>query len=219
MGPVAKVSTVGVAGGHADPPKTATLESRLRDNVWDNDIAIGGGLITVFDIHALDAAIWVLRQRPLAAMGASRIGRTDPHGDAHDVTSVIYEYADGLTHEHSGIALPNGFKGELSCTLFAPTVYAVVNYWDKARFQPRGQEPLAATVENLYEAGAMRNIATFYENVTTDKFDNPTVSRAVDGALTCVLGREASLRRTRLTMEQIIAENKPAELDLSGLKA
>ncbi len=218
MGPLAKLATVGVCGGHDDPPKTATIESRLHSNVWDNDVAIGGGYINVFDIHAIDAAIWVARQRPVAAMGASRICRANPHGDSHDVCSVVYEYADGLIHEHSGVALPNGFHGELSCTIFAPTVYAVVNYWDKARFQPRGKEPFAAQVENLYEAGAKRNVATFYEDVTKGRFENSTVPRAVDGALTCILGREAGLRRGRLTMESLIGENKAIELDLSGLK-
>ena len=68
-----KIATVGVAGGHVDPPKTATIESRIRDNVWDNDIAISGSWINVFDIHAIDAAIWILGKRPIAAMGASRI--------------------------------------------------------------------------------------------------------------------------------------------------
>jgi hypothetical protein len=58
----------------------------------------------------------------------------------------------------------------------------------------------------------------FYENVTRGRCENQTVPRAVDGALTCILGREAGLRCTRLTMEALIAENKRIEVDLSGLK-
>ena len=108
LGKISKVSTVCVAGGRNDPPKTANIESRLQGLVWDNDVAIGGSYIVSYDIHALDAAIWVLGQRPVAAMGDSRICRANPHGDSHDVSSVIYEYADGLLHEHSGQALPNG---------------------------------------------------------------------------------------------------------------
>ena len=75
------------------------------------------------------------------------------------------------------------------------------------------------TVENLYEAGAARNIATFYGNVTEGRFDNPTVPRAIDGVLTSVLGREAAAHHTRLTMEQVIQENKKLEVNLRGLKA
>jgi hypothetical protein len=36
--------------------------------------------------------------------------------------------------------------------------------------------------------------------------------------LTCILGKEAAARGTRLTMEQILAENKRLEVDLAGLK-
>ena len=115
LGKLAKVSTVGVAGGRNDPPKTANIESRLQGLVWDNDRAIGGSFIVSFDIHAIDAAIWVLGRRPVAAMGASRICRVDPHGDSHDTCSVVYEYADGLIHEHSGLALPNAVPGDLTC--------------------------------------------------------------------------------------------------------
>jgi len=40
----------------------------------------------------------------------------------------------------------------------------------------------------------------------------------VDSALTCILGREAAARGTRLTMEQILAESKTLEVNLAGLK-
>ena len=75
----------------------------------------------------------------------------------------------------------------------------------------------AAPVENLYEAGAVRNIATFYKNVTEGHFQNETVQRSVDGVLACILGREAAARSIRLTWENLIKENKRLEVDLPGL--
>lgn len=42
--------------------------------------------------------------------------------------------------------------------------------------------------------------------------------RAVDSALACILGREAASRRVRLTMEELLKENKRLEVDLTGLK-
>ena len=74
-------------------------------------------------------------------------------------------------------------------------------------------------MENLYEAGAKRNIAAFYENVIQGRVDNPTCQRAVDGILPAILGREAASRHARITMEELIKENKRLEVDLSGLKA
>jgi predicted dehydrogenase len=218
LGKLAKVSTTGVAGGRNDPPKTANIESRLQGLVWDNDLAIGGSFIVSFDIHPIDAAIWVLGQRPVAAMGASRICRVNPHGDSHDACSVVYEYANGLIHEHSGQALPNGADGELSCRLFGQRGHAVVDYTRKARFHIRGQKEMTAEVVDLYAAGAKRNIASFYSDVTAGRLENPTVRRAMDGCLTCILGREAAFRHGRLTMDELLKENKRIEVDLSGLK-
>ena len=43
--------------------------------------------------------------------------------------------------------------------------------------------------------------------------------RAVDGVLTCVLGREAAARHAKLTMDELLKENKKLEVDLTGLKA
>jgi hypothetical protein len=51
------------------------------------------------------------------------------------------------------------------------------------------------------------------------RFENETARRAIDGVLTCVLGREAAARRTRLTMDELLKENKRLEVDLTGLKA
>ena len=40
----------------------------------------------------------------------------------------------------------------------------------------------------------------------------------MDSALATILGREAALRRTRLTMDQLLKENTHLEADLRGLK-
>ena len=220
LGKLAKIVTVGINGGRADPPKGANIESRLRNLVWDNDVAIGGSFVVSYDIHAIDAVMWVLGQRPLAAMGSSRICRTNPHGDSHDVCSLVYEYADGLIHEHSGLALPTRADDELSCKIYMSSAHAVINYWGRAHFHKRHKEPpFDRPVVDLYAAGAARNIASFYQAIAVGQCDNPTVRRAVDGCLTCILGREAAFRRGRLTMEELLKENRRVEADLSGLQA
>jgi hypothetical protein len=76
-----------------------------------------------------------------------------------------------------------------------------------------------AEVKNLYQAGAARNIARFHQAATAADFTNETVARSVDGALTTILGREAGLRRAKLTLQQVLAENHRQEVDLSGLKS
>ena len=219
LGKIAQVQTVGICNAFNDPPKTATIESRLRGLIWVNDIALGCDYIGNFDIHAIDAAIWALGQRPVSAVGSSRIARPDAHGDSHGVCSVVYEYADGLVHNHFGQGLHNNNTGELSAAIHGTEANALINYWGKAYVRGGGKHYGGGAVENLYLAGAERNIARFYRDVTECHFENATCKRAVDGVLACILGREAAARRVRLTMDELIGENKRLEADLTGLKA
>jgi myo-inositol 2-dehydrogenase / D-chiro-inositol 1-dehydrogenase len=217
IGDLLQVVTIGTSGGCGDPPKGATIEGRLQGLVWVNDIALGADYIGNFDIHALDAARWVLGRRPVAASGASRIRRPSAHGDSRDVCSVVYEYEDGLIQNH--LCQAYAASGELSCRLFGTKGSAFVNYWGDAWVKdPGGKALFTGKVENLYEAGAARNVASFHRNITTGRFENETVPRAVDGLLVSILGREAADRKTRLTMEDILKENKRADVDLGGLK-
>jgi len=217
LGQIVRVVTTGHGGPQKDPPKTATLESRLRELIWVNDVAMGCDYLGNFDIHAIDAALWVLGRRPVAATGASGIRRPDPHGDARDVCALIYDYADGLIHQHAGQALKNNNSGELSAAIHGTEANAFLTYWGKAFLRGGSSHYGGGAVENLYAAGAERNIARFYDEVTSGRFENDTCQRAVDGVLTCVLGYEAAARRTRLTMEALVKENRRMEVDLRGL--
>jgi predicted dehydrogenase len=218
FGKIVRVSTAGSFGHFPDPPRTATIESRLQKLVWVNDIALGGDYLGNYDIHAIDAALWALGERPIAASGHARIARLNPHGDSHDVVLLTYEYASGVLHDHTGNALKNYLPNELYCRLYGPTSNALLNYWNKATFRSF-EDGYSGDVENLYEAGVVRNIATFYRSITAGDFSNQTVPRAVDGALTCILGRIAGERHQRVTMEQILSENTALTVDLSGLKS
>ena len=217
VGKIVQLATVGIAHGSSDPPKTANLESRLQKLIWVNDIALGCDYIGNFDIHAVDAALWVMGERPVAAAGSCAIARPNAHGDAHGVCSVIYDYADGTVHNHFGQAMPDATDGALDCHVYGTTGNALISYWGKASLR-NGPGEYSGQVANLYQEGIVRNIATFYENVTQGRSENPTVRRAVDSALACILGREAASRRIRLTMDDLIKENKRLEVDLTGLK-
>jgi len=217
FGKTTRLVTSGICGGFSDPPRTANMESRLRNLVWVNDIAMGCDYLGNYDIHAIDAALWVLAERPIAASGTSRIARPNPHGDSHDVCTVLYEYKSGIVHDHIGQALKNFSGDDLSCRIYGQTGNAYLTYWGKPQFRSY-DDVFNGEVTNLYEAGVVRNIASFYQHVTEERFTNGTVPRAVDGALACVLGREAAGRRQRLTMEQVIKENHKLEVDLTGLK-
>ena len=105
VGKIVELSTVGVAHGSPDPPKTANLESRLQKLIWVNDICMGCDYIGNFDIHAVDAGLWVMGERPVAAAGSCELARPNAHGDSHGVCSVVYDYADSTVQNHFGVAM------------------------------------------------------------------------------------------------------------------
>lgn len=156
-------------------------------------------------------------ERPVAAAGSCEGARPNSHGDAHGVCSVIHDYADGTVKNHFGQGLPDATEGARDCHVYGTTGDPVISYSGRASRRSSPGE-YSGHVENLYEAGIVRNIATFCENVTQGRSENPTVRRAVDSALACILGREAASRRIRLTMDDLIKENKWLKVDLTGLK-
>jgi myo-inositol 2-dehydrogenase / D-chiro-inositol 1-dehydrogenase len=221
LGEVRAVTTLGAGGGsniRPDPPKGQTIESRLRGSVWCNDIPLGGDPMVNYDIHCIDAAVWAMRRRPTSAVGYSRICRPNPQSDCVDYGFVLFECPGGLLWSHQSLELPDHGRS-LVVNVHGPAASAQISYWGKSFLRGGPKHFGGGEVESLYDNGAMRNIAEFYRTVIEGRSENPTVRRAVDGTLTAILGREAALRGTRLTMDQLIQENRKLEVDLTGLKA
>ena len=217
IGKVATINSQYFSSLFADPPKTANLESRLRSLIWCNDVAVGGGYHVNACIHAIEAAMWIAGGVPVSATGMSRLMRPDPHGDSHDVFSMLFEFENGLIVNHRGKHLNNQTGFDVFCQAQGQSGFAQIPYGGKA-FLRAQENGFNGEVPNLYEAGAVRNIATFYKNVVAEDYSNATVRRAVDSALATILGREACLRRAQVTMAQLIQENKRLSVDLTGLK-
>ena len=221
LGEVLAVTTLGAGGAgsmRADPAKGKNIESRLRDGLWCNDLPLGGDPVLNYDIHSIDAAVWVIRRRPTSAMGCSRICRPHPQADFVDMAFVIYECPGGLLWNHQNLAVPDHGRS-LVVNVHGLLASAQISYWGKSFLRGGPKHFGGGEVVSLYDQGATRNIADFYRSVVEGRCDNPTVQRAVDGTLTAILGREAASRRIRLTMEELLKENKKLEVDRSGLKA
>ncbi|MDD4871576.1 MAG: hypothetical protein PHR77_13550 [Kiritimatiellae bacterium] len=220
LGKLLAVTTLGAGGGanvRKDPLKGKTIESRLRDLIWCNDIPLGGDPIVNYDIHSIDAAVWIIRRRPTSAVGYSRICRSDPQGDRQDLAFVTYECPDGLLWNHQTLSIPDHGRSLVS-NVHGELASAQISYWGKSFLRGGPKHYGGGEVVSLYNQGAIRNIAEFYRIITENQFDNQTVQRTVDGTLTAILGREAAARGQRLTMEELIKENKKLDVNLDGLK-
>ena len=94
-----------------------------------------------------------------------------------------------------------------------------MGYYDKVYIRGGEKHYVGNVSKTIYIDGPKANVAAFYRNVTEGHFENPSMARAVEGHLTAILGREASARNIKLTMVQLLRENKKLEVNLKGLKA
>ncbi|MCX7050226.1 MAG: Gfo/Idh/MocA family oxidoreductase [Candidatus Sumerlaeota bacterium] len=220
LGPIAHILSFGKTGAWADPPKGATIESRLRSVIWLSDIALSGDTIVSYDIHIIDPIIGIMGKRVAGACGRSRICRPEPHGDRIDACGVVFEFDDGVLWTHVLQSLNNNSDyGDLVANVMGAAAAARLAYNGKCYIKGGDKHFVGTVSSGIYNEGATKNVADFYSNITEGRFDNPTVKRAVDGTLTAILGREAAARRKYLTMDELIQENKKLTVDLTGLKA
>jgi len=223
LGPIQTIFSTGFAGGKGfnDPPLTNTIESRFQGLIWTNDNALGCGYHGNFDIHVVDAVLRATRRKPVAATGWGGQFRPHPHGDTQDTTCLFFTFEDGMVWNHQSVIGTSDAwflgNGALAAEIQGKDASARLSYSGKAFVRGGKQNYGGGKVENLYKAGAQRNIATFYQQVTQAQVDNVTVACGVDSALTCILGREAAIRNTKVTMEEVLKENKKLEVDLKGL--
>lgn len=200
-----------------DPPKTTTIESRLRNLIWVNDIDIGGGFLVNAGIHAIDAALWMAGGPPNYAMGLSRIVRENPHGDTADVYSITYGFDNGLILNHRGEHLKNTHGFTCNCIAYGQQGFAEIGYQGKAWLRGNKGGYRGGEVKDLYVQGIHRNLEKFEKHVRRKQYDNSTVRTGVNSTLATILGREAGMQKARITWDEMITEPKQIEPDLTGL--
>ena len=93
-----------------------------------------------------------------------------------------------------------------------------IGYGGRALIRSGPQHYPGGTIDNLYQAGAARNIAAFHQNVTQGDSTNKTVPMAIHSCLATIMAREACLAKGRVTMEDILKSKRKLDVDLSGLK-
>jgi NAD(P)H-hydrate repair Nnr-like enzyme with NAD(P)H-hydrate dehydratase domain len=112
----------------------------------------------------------------------------------------------------------NAVMYNLEADLMGREATAHLAYNGKVFIRGGSKHYSGAVSPGIYADGAKANIAEFHRCVTEGEFDNLSAHLSVDSHLTAILGREAMLRKTWLTMDEVIKENKTREVDLRGLK-
>lgn len=220
LGKLQTIFSSGWAGGNGyqDPPMEPSMESRLKDLVWCNDLALGGDYLVHYDVHVIDAVVWALERVPVAALGTAAAFRPSVHGDARDSCTVIYLFEDGMSWCHQGVlgAYHDWIKGgRLTASLQGTQATACLSYAGKS-FVRGGPRHFSGGVPNP-EGSVRVNIDDFYHAITTGNAANEQVERAADSTLAAVLGREAARRQKHLTLAELTAEQQTLTPQLTGL--
>ena len=191
-------------------------EIRLR--AWGLDRALSGDIITEQEIHTLDVASWIMREPPLWAVGSGGLKARPRIGTCWDHFVVYYQYANDVTIQFSG----RQFKGHgtaegIKNRMFGSKGVLETEYGGNVLIRGENYYNGGKTTQ-IYEEGAVNNIAAFHRSITEGDFTNPTVEPSVRSSLITILGRKGADEKRRVTWEELLRDEARLEPSLEGLK-
>ena len=212
---VSAVASYPWAGTVHDDHAAASPEERLR--LWYQTRALCGDVIVEQDIHAIDVATWFAGADPIKAVGTGSKS-TRKYGDIWGHFAVIYTFPNNFQVSFTSQKNVPGAPDEIRCLVYGTEGIADTDYTGAVTI--RGKHPYeGGRMTNLYTSGAQHNIESFYNAITSGKYDNPTVVPSVRSNLTSILGRTAAYRGREVTWSDMITECEALKPDLTGLKS
>ncbi len=188
-------------------------ERRLR--AWGISRALSGDIITEQNIHSIDVMTWVLDQHPVKALGTGGL-KSRTIGDVRDHFSVIFWFPQDVLVTFYSKQYGEG-ADDIRCQMFGTEGAIDTHYAGDVSI--KGKVNYAGGRDGmLYTSGATRNIATFYDQVTSGRLEYSTVAPSVRSNLTTILGRTAALRHTECTWDELMRSEERLDPQLTGLK-
>ena len=212
---VSAVASYPWSGTVHDHHAAASPEERLR--LWYQTRALCGDVIVEQDIHALDVATWFAGADPIKAIGTGSKS-TRKYGDIWGHFAVIYTFPNNFQVSFASQKNVPGAPDEIRCLVYGTEGIADTDYTGAVTI--RGKRPYeGGRMTNLYTTGAQHNIESFYNAITSSKYDNPTIVPSVRSNLTSILGRTAAYRGREVAWNDMMAECEALKPDLSGLRS
>jgi predicted dehydrogenase len=193
-------------------------DPELRLRAWGLDRALSGDMITEQDIHAIDVMSWIMSAPPLYALGCGGHKARPKAGTCWDHFVVYFQYPDKVGVQFSGRQFKGhgtaegirnrmfGSKGVLETEYGGAVLIRGENYYNG------GKTP------EIYESGAVANIAEFHRAIREGDFRNPTVAPSVQSNLITILGRKSAYENRIVTWAELVKDGEPLTADLKGLR-
>ena len=214
----------GEATYHAEDPflekvdavKSGTPEGLLRG--WGLSREYSGDIITEQNIHTLDVMNWIMAKPPVSASGTAA-RRFRNVGTCCDTFSVTFTYADDVgiaftSRQFDGFGTrPEGIRNRM----FGTNGVLETEYGGQVLL--RGKDFYnGGKTEDIYERGAVNNIAAFHDAIVKGDYSNPTVADSVRSNLVTILGRTAAYEGGVVTWDELMKSGARLVPDLKGLK-
>lgn len=191
-------------------------ELRLRG--WGLDRAFSGDMITEQDIHAIDVMSWIMGAPPLHALGCGGLKARPKAGTCWDHFVVYFQYPGKVGVQFSG----RQFKGHgtaegIKNRMFGSRGVLETEYGGAVLI--RGEKYFnGGKTPEIYESGAVANIAAFHRAIVEGDFRNPTVAPSVQSNMITILGRKSAYENRIVTWSEIAKDGERLVADLKGLK-
>jgi len=162
---------------------------------------------------------WIMDAEPVYAVGTG--GRKfRPVGTCYDHFALLFQYPNdvGITfssrqsegHGTQPDGIRNrmfGSEGVLETQYGGQVIIRGENFY-------RGGQ-----TNDIYQQGAVDNIAAFYKNINEGHFDNPTVAPSVRSNLVTILGRTAAYEGRKVTWDEIVNSKQKLDANLEVLRS
>jgi predicted dehydrogenase len=191
--------------------------AELRLKAWGLDRALSGDMITEQDIHAIDVMSWIMGPPPLYALGCGGLKARPKVGTCWDHFVVHFQYPDKVGVQFSG----RQFKGHgtsegIKNRVFGSKGVLETEYGGAVLIRGESYYNGGKTPE-IYESGAVANIAAFHRAIVEGDFRNPTVEPSVQSNLITILGRKSAYENRLVTWPELVASGERLLPDLQGL--
>ncbi len=215
----------GEASYHADFPFTAqnqilksdplNTENQLR--AWGISRELSGDIITEQNIHTLDVMSWIMNENPISAYGSCGHNVRDDIGNCSDHFALVFKYPKNVAIAFTSRQFKTSSTGGIINRMFGSKGTLETEYGGMVRILGENSYPGGET-RPIYKEGAENNIATFFNNITSQNYNNTTLLPGVTSNLVTILGRNAAYGNKEVFWKDLIQSKEELIPNLEGLK-